>query len=206
MVTTESRAAIVDEAELLGRARSGDAEAFGALGRAQEARLYRQAFALARSPHVAEELVVETLVEAWRSLARYHATCRFSTWLYAILLHRHQKMRRRERGFWSRLLAPSAEATEDNDPLASVPDPRPLPGDAANHEDHGRLLQAALAQLPEKHRLVLLLRFYESASLEEIAVALGISLGTVKSRLHHGLEKLRRRPELVNLFTERRDA
>lgn len=203
MVTTESRAAIVDEAELLGRARSGDAEAFGALGHAHEARLYRQAFALARCPRTAEELVVETLVEAWRSLSRYHGTCRFSTWLYAILLHRHQKAQRRERGFWSRFVAPSA--ADEGDPLASVPDPRPLPADAATQIDHDRLLQAALAALPEKHRQVLLLRFYESAALHEIAAALDISVGTVKSRLHHALEKLRQRPELVNLFSEGRD-
>ena len=60
------------------------------------------------------------------------------------------------------------------------------------------------ATLPEKHRQVIHLRFYADASLEEIAAALGCAIGTVKSRLHHGLEKLRR--SQVNLSPTARDS
>jgi RNA polymerase sigma factor (sigma-70 family) len=66
-------------------------------------------------------------------------------------------------------------------------------------------LREALAQLPVGHQQVLLLRFFEEASLEEIAAALGCSLGTVKSRLHYGLEKLRVTAAGVNLSELRRD-
>jgi RNA polymerase sigma factor (sigma-70 family) len=66
-------------------------------------------------------------------------------------------------------------------------------------------LRQAIAALPEKHQRVVLLRFFEDASLPEIAALLGCSVGTVKSRLHYALEKLRNsRPEM-NLSELRRD-
>jgi RNA polymerase sigma-70 factor (ECF subfamily) len=63
-----------------------------------------------------------------------------------------------------------------------------------------------VASLPEEHRLVVELRFFAGATLDEIAAALGCPLGTVKSRLHHALEKLRQMNLAVNLFTPCREA
>jgi RNA polymerase sigma-70 factor (ECF subfamily) len=62
-----------------------------------------------------------------------------------------------------------------------------------------------VASLPEEHRLVVELRFFAGATLEEIAAALGCPLGTVKSRLHHALEKLRQMHLAVNLFAASRE-
>ena len=61
-------------------------------------------------------------------------------------------------------------------------------------------LREAVSALPEKHQQVILLRFFEEASLAEIAALLGCSVGTVKSRLHYALEKLREAQEGVNLL------
>jgi RNA polymerase sigma-70 factor (ECF subfamily) len=58
-----------------------------------------------------------------------------------------------------------------------------------------------VASLPEEHRLVVELRFFAGATLDEVAAALGCPLGTVKSRLHNALEKLRQMNLAVNLFT-----
>ena len=68
----------------------------------------------------------------------------------------------------------------------------------ARAEADARLREAVQA-LPEKHRQVVQLRFFEDAALPEIAVALDLSVGTVKSRLHHALEKLRKMKSIVNL-------
>lgn len=208
MVTTEARIAATAEveAELLARAQTGDPEAFCELGRAHETRLYRQALALGHDPRLAEELTAETLVEGWRSLARFDGSCRFSTWLYAILLHRYHKAVRRPR---SRPIPFSDLETADADAAATLPaapaDSPSCPSRDLREREQAAELLAAIATLPDKHQPVVLLRFYEDAALVEIASALGISLGTVKSRLHHALEKLRQIPGLVNLFHERRD-
>ncbi len=169
----------MDDESLLGKARDGDAAAFCRVVEQQEARLYRQAFAMCRNRHVAEDLTQETFFEAWRSLSRYNGTCRFSTWLYSILLHRHQKRLRN---------VESASASIDS---LSVPEKREGPAEAASKKESGERLRQAVDALPEGTRDVVLLRFFAEASLKEVSAALDIPLGTVKSRLHYGLKRLR---------------
>ena len=192
MDLTHDRVEIIDAGEPLSLARAGDAEAFCRLTEPLQTRLLRQAAALSGDLSAAEDLVAETLVEAWKSLARYDESCRFSTWLYAILLHRHQKWRRRAR---SRPVALARLPLFARDPLVarqkSVPSPEPSPAEEAARNESSAHLRALIARLPEKHRRIILLRFYEDASLPDMAQVLGCPVGTVKSRLHHALEKLR---------------
>ena len=192
MGITDDRAETTAPGELLRRARAGDAPAFCRLTEPLQARLLRQAAALAGDPSVAEDLVSETLVEAWRSLQRYDESCRFSTWLYAILLHRRQKMARRAR---SRPLALAWLPAFQRDDLAArhenLPSPEPSPSENAAQNEFSAQLRQSVNRLPEKLRRVILLRFFEDASLADMAQVLGCPAGTVKSRLHHALEKLR---------------
>jgi RNA polymerase sigma-70 factor (ECF subfamily) len=145
-------------------------------------------------------------VEAWRSIGRYNGTCRFSTWLFSILLHRHQKALRRARSRPIPLAAlPSIEADQHQQSQENLPTTGPSPAEEAMRLEAVNKLRQAIAALPEKHQRVVLLRFFEDASLPEIAALLGCSVGTVKSRLHYALEKLRNsRPEM-NLSELRRD-
>ncbi len=200
MVITADRPDISGTADLLTRARAGESAAFCRLAAEHEGRLLQQACGLARDQGAAEDLVAETLVEAWRSLGRYDGSCRFSTWLFSILLHRHQKALRRARSRPIPLAAlPSAEADERRQAQESLPAPGPSPAEEAmRHEAAGKLREAVQA-LPEKHQRVILLRFFEDASLPEIAAVLGCSVGTVKSRLHYALENLREAQRGLNL-------
>lgn len=192
---------------LLERARAGDGEAFCRLAAAHEQRLYRQAVALCGRLDTAEDLAAETLVEAWRSLSRYDGTCRFSTWLYGILLHRHLKLVRRARSRPVPLSSlPRAESEGREDFLSRLPDPAPDALAALEQYERAASLRAAVAGLPDGHRTVLLMRFFEGASVAEIAAALAIPPGTVKSRLHHALARLRERGDVVNLFEKGRDS
>ena len=196
----------VDTRQLLQRAREGEAEAFCALAQAHEQRLFQQALALCRNPATAEDLAADTLIEAWKSIRRFDGTCQFSTWLYAILLHRHQKLLRQQRSRpvpLSLLTGSEAEAREQL--LERLPDIQPAAPDALAQAEADARLRQAVEALPEKHRLMVSLRFFEDASLPEIAAALGLSVGTVKSRLHHALEKLRKMKSVVNLFGSARD-
>jgi RNA polymerase sigma-70 factor (ECF subfamily) len=193
MVIADDRIDACESSLLLTQAWAGDAEAFCEVARAHETRLFRQAVVLCRDEAVAEDLVAETLLEAWRSLQRFDATCRFSTWLYAILVHRYLKwVRRMASRPVSLARLPVAEAQRRQQVQEALPDLRDSPADVVANQDAAEVMRDAIARLPRKHQRVLLLRFFEDASLPEIAAALGCPVGTVKSRLHHALEKLRR--------------
>ena len=179
----------LSEPELLAASRAGDPEAFCALTAEYTAALLGQAHALCRRDHaLAEDLAQETLVEAWKNLSRYdEGRCRLSTWLYAILLHRHRRALRRARvrPFFCLDAAARDAALRRLHALEGSP-----PDDLDARERAGQV-RRAVATLPAKHAEVVRLRFFAGASLEEIAAATGCALGTVESRLHHALEKLR---------------
>jgi RNA polymerase sigma-70 factor (ECF subfamily) len=205
-VLTEGHIDMAETDELLARARTGDADAFCELVQACETRLLRQAVALCHNATVAEDLTAETIIEAWKSLGRFNDNCRFSTWLYAILVHRFQKYLRQAR---SRPIAvsdlSSNEAAECDVMVEQLAASEPAPGQNLEQKELSAKLTQAIESLPEEHQEVLLLRFYEGAHLPEIAAVLGISLGTVKSRLHYALKKLREMKSVVNLSREMGD-
>lgn len=182
-----------DEHDLLERARFGDADAFSALALKHGARLRRTALVLCRDEHLADDLAQETFAEAWRSLARFDGRCRFTTWLHGILVHRSHKAARHTASR-PRLL------TRDDAPQPEAIDPH-SPSTAAQQREKEASLHEAVSSLPEEHRAVIELRFFADLPLNEIATALRVPLGTVKSRLHHALEKLR----AMNLFPATRE-
>jgi RNA polymerase sigma-70 factor, ECF subfamily len=184
-----------DERELIDRAKAGVASAFERLAGHHAASLWRCALTLGKDRHWAEDLVQETLVEAWRSLARFDGRCRFSTWLYGILRHRFLKGRRNQ----------NAVALCASDALGQTPCTACSPDQSAEASEDAQRVRRAVASLPEEHRLVVELRFFAGATLDEIAAALGCPPGTVKSRLHYALEKLRLMNLAVNLFPSSRE-
>jgi len=192
MVITDDPPERPDSRELLKRACAGDAEAFGVLVEPLQARLFRQAAALAGDLSAAEDLVSETLVQAWKSLPRYNQTCQLSTWLHAILLHRHRKfLRRARRRPISLAWLPWFERQNLQERRENLPSPELSPLEVMAQSEASVRLRKCLELLSARHRQVILLRFFEAASLPDIAAVLGCSVGTVKSRLHHALEKMR---------------
>jgi len=171
-----------DTRSLLERARAGDCDAFGEMCREHEARLLRQATTLCGDAALAEDLAQDTLVEAWKSLRRFNGRCQFFTWLCAILLNRFRNVLRERRSV----------TLIDDLAQAATPDESAAPDQTLLRGEQAALVRKCIAALPTRHRRVIFLRFYVDDSLAEIAAALGCSVGTVKSRLFHALEKLRR--------------
>ena len=182
-----------DVSDLLALARDGDVAAFSRVMEAEQPRLMAQALAFCGDAHRAQDLVQETMIAAWKSLHRFDGSCRLFTWLYVILLRQH----RRSLGWFARRLP---LATLEQQAMAARHEPTATAADAGGGADaaEAEVLRVMMAALPARHREVIRLRFYAGAGEAEIAAALGISPGTVKSRLHHALEKLRRMKEKVN--------
>lgn len=180
----------LDTRSLLDRAHGGDAEAFGEVYRAHATRLLRQAMALCGNVALAEELAQDTLVEAWKCLRRYNGRCEFFTWLCAILLNRYRNSIRNNRLLPVSTLG-SREQDEFTNAVEKLADRSFLPDEAVELREQTALVRNCIESLPVKHQQVIFLRFYVDDSLEGIAAALGCSVGTVKSRLFHALDKLR---------------
>jgi len=185
---------------LLEQARAGDAEAFGEVCRMYETRLLRQAMALCGQASLAEDLAQDTLVEAWKCLRRYNGKCQFFTWLCAILLNRYRNTARERRPL------PFSAFKEDNwqeveEGFGRLADPDSLPDEEAQRREQAALLRSCIEALPTRQQQVIHLRFYVDDSLSGIAAALGCSVGTVKSRLFHALDKLRG----MNVLSEQRE-
>lgn len=179
---------VEQELELVSQAQAGDAEAFCDLCRLYEPRLLRQANALCGNAALAEDLAEDTLVEAWKCVRRYNGRCQFFTWLCAILLNRFRNALRQRQplsifGF--------NEGKGLQTHLSGLTDNGTRPDQAAQLRDQNAMVRECVQLLPAKHQQVIYLRFFVDDSLDGIAEALGCSVGTVKSRLFHALEKLR---------------
>jgi RNA polymerase sigma-70 factor (ECF subfamily) len=153
-------------------------------------RLLRSACLLCGDPVEAQDLVQETLLQAIRSSHRFEGRSGLYTWLHGILLNltRHYHRRRHRVVYDEELAHRELPPTEES----------PLPLDLAFT---AAALTGALRQLSEPHREVLVLRYYENMKIQELAAHLGVSPGTVKSRLHYALAAMQARlPGEMNLL------
>jgi RNA polymerase sigma-70 factor, ECF subfamily len=162
-------------------ARAGAPEAWDALFQRYQLPLYAYIYELVRAEQPSLDIVQETFIAAVRHLGSLRDDDRFGSWLFGIA---HQKciQRWRKSGREEPLDANFAEE------LAGVDDD---PSELLIHEEQEAEFMQALNQLPPAQRSALLLHFIENFSLEEIAGITGVSLGTVKSRLHYGKKALR---------------
>jgi RNA polymerase sigma-70 factor (ECF subfamily) len=189
------------EDQFLDRLRAGEAAAFNRLVTERTPDVYALLCRLTDDPEEARDLTQETFLQAFRSVAHFRGEADLRTWLYRIAVNqarnRWRWWRRRRRDATVSLDAPASGAGDDERTLASrLRDARaPDPEQGALAGERERALAAALGKLARPYREAVVLRDVEGLSYEEVAAALGINVGTVKSRLSRGRLELRRRLE-----------
>ena len=185
MGRTES--VIRTDAELIREAQANDHSAFETLVRRYAERAFRAAYRVVRDQQAAEEVLQEALIKAYRALPRFEARSSFYTWLYRITVNLALDRRRR---------AKREPTLEWDDAIAHQVDPRAQVSVAHDPEIDLRrqevraLVAEGIQTLPDAQREVLLLREVDGLSYEEIAESMGISKGTVMSRLHYARKKM----------------
>jgi RNA polymerase sigma-70 factor (ECF subfamily) len=171
-----------DEAFLLARARQGDLSAFEDVVRRYQRRVYATALRIVRNHETADDVAQEAFVRAWRLLDRFELGRPFGPWVCRIAanlaVNHVRSPRAREQ--------PLPEAFGERPAAGLDPLARVLDVEAA------RVLSEAVSALPEEQRAVFVLRAYEELSYQEIAETLGLSPGTVMSRLFRARERLAR--------------
>jgi RNA polymerase sigma-70 factor (ECF subfamily) len=178
------------DAELMARLAKGDREALTPLMERHYRRLYRIALGYLRDPDDALDAVQEVFVKAFQHAARWDPGSEAGAWLTRIAVNQaidSYRRARRRRATMSPL--------EEGDRHASLEAGDVSPERHAQGRQIASRIDSALRTLPERQRAVFVLRHYESMSLDEIAAALRMNLGTVKSSLHRAIQSLRGRLE-----------
>lgn len=181
----QSEQAGVETEALIRRFQAGEDLAVGALVRRYQNYVYRLCYLVMRNEQDAEDMTQETFIRAFRALPRFEIRegTSFEAWLYRIAVNRCRSRMRRK---WYQVLpwpnpAPQLAANLDAQPEQAV-----LQGERRNE------VLEAVNSLGEKHRLVVILRYYAGFTNEEIAQTLKIPSGTVRSRLHTARQRLRK--------------
>ena len=176
------------EKELVRAAQRGDDSAFEELVRTYEKRVYHLALRMCGNVDDAYEVAQEAFLSAWKGMRFFRGDSSFSTWLYRLTSNAAIDFLRRQR----RQGGSDGVSLDDEDTFLEVADPAPSPHQQAERLEPRDALARGLGALSPEHRQVLLLRELQGLTYEEIAAALELDLGTVKSRIARAREKLRK--------------
>jgi RNA polymerase sigma-70 factor (ECF subfamily) len=183
-----------DDTELVRAINAGHTERFQELVRRYEQKLYNFGRRMCRNESDAEDLVQDTFLNVYRFLKDFRYETKFKNWLYRVAANTSLKRKRRSK------FAPEPELSleefarnEEAEPLGEVPEWARMPLDQILNEELLETLNQAIWSLPEKYRIVVILRDVEEFSTEETAQILNLSPANVKVRLHRARLFLRDR-------------
>ncbi len=175
----------MDDRSLVSLAQQGDGEAFALLVQRHQKMVYNLALGKTGSHHDAEEITQNAFLKAWQGLPQFQGKAAFSSWLYRLTLNAATDFLR-QRGRHAKVVSLS-----DPD-LPPIPDQSPTPEERSAAEADRQALWQAIEALPEQQRTILLLREIDGLSYKEIALALDLEEGTVRSRLSRSRKVLRK--------------
>jgi RNA polymerase sigma-70 factor (ECF subfamily) len=184
---------VKEDSQLIDDTLAGDRAAYGQLVQKYQDRLFNTLFHALGSREEAEDVVQDAFVQAYVKLENFQRTSAFYTWLYRIAFNVSVSRRRRKRP------EISVERTRDQTGAEPVSLSEEVSA-SLEREEGAQQVHAALAQLSEEHRKILVLREMEGCCYESIADMLDLPVGTVRSRLHRA--RLQLKDELKKVFIE----
>jgi RNA polymerase sigma-70 factor (ECF subfamily) len=173
--------AALDDRALVTATLAGDRSAFDVLVRRHQRAIYSVCYRFTGNHADASDLAQDAFVRAYRGLARFKGDAALSTWLHRIAVN----------VCLTRVSAKTL-VVDPIEPLDPVDVRAERPDDSLRRAQDAALVKAAIARLPKKQRLTVILRVYHELPHEDIARALGSSVGTVKANFFHALQNLRK--------------
>ena len=169
------------------------AEEFDALVRSHQRRVFRVVFSLVRDQDLADNLTQDCFLRAYRNRSKFRGEASVETWLIRIAVNLvRDHARNRRLAFWRNILQrparPEAAAAE-----LEVSDPGPSPERLLLAREQLATVETALKNMPAQQRAAFSLRFFEEMSLEEIADAMDLQVGTVKAHHFRAVAALRKK-------------
>jgi len=179
----------LDDTRLIEGLKKGTNEAFRELLDRYEAKLFNTVLRIVKNAACAEDVVQEVFLKTLKNIESFNYQAGLYTWIYRIAVNAAldcRKKKRRHRAVPIHL---------EDDKTLEIPSGGDDPSAAPERDEMARLLAAAIEDLPEKYRTIIILREFEGLSYEEIAGVLACSKGTVESRLFRARERLRKKME-----------
>lgn len=181
------------ETRLARLARKGDQRAFAEIVEMYKDKLYHLAYRMMNNRQEAEDIVQESFLRVYKHLDRYDEDQKFSTWIYRIATNLCIDRLRKRRPAYS-LDAASTEH-EGLDGYAMMPSDDRTPESELILSETQRIIREAIDTLPAKYKSVMVLRYLQDMSLQEISEVLDMPVTTVKTRVHRGREFMRKKLE-----------
>jgi RNA polymerase sigma-70 factor (ECF subfamily) len=194
-----------DEAQIIASILAGNTHLFHDLIRPHERSVYAMALSLLHNEADAEDVAQEAFLKAFRNLGKFRGESKFSTWLISITLNEARGRLRSRKNVKLESLDEPREGEGTFTP-ALLRDWREIPSEALERQEIRQMLQQAITDLPLIYREVFLLRDVEDLSVNQSAEALGISIASVKVRLHRARMMLQKKlvPQLKKANPKRR--
>ncbi len=173
----------------------GDQNAYSDIVNLYQHKLYQICYRMLSNKHEAEDIAQEAFVRAYINLHTFDQKRKFSTWLYRIATNLCiDRIRKKKPDYY---LDAEVAGTEGLDMYSQLSSNDKLPDDQVEQMELQDRIQYEISRLPDKYRSVIVLKYMEELSLQEISEILDLPLGTVKTRIHRGREALRK--QLNNL-------
>ena len=179
---------LAEDPQLVDLAKAGDMQAFEELVSRHRDRVYVRAYSIMRNEALAVDLSQNAWVKAWQRLDQFHGQASFPTWLSRIVTNLCLDELRRQK----RVRTDSIEAMEESSgPIENRMEMETVdPVEGLGREELRERIDAALAKLSDKHRMVIVLYEFEQLEYKEIAEKMGTSVGTVMSRLFYARKRM----------------
>jgi RNA polymerase sigma-70 factor, ECF subfamily len=169
--------------------KKGDQNAFGEIVEIYKNNVFQLCYRMLGNRHEAEDMAQEAFIRAFVNIHTYNPNYKFSTWIFRIATNLCiDRIRKKKPDYY---LDEEVAGTEGLNMYSKIPSNAPRPEDELESLELQEIVQKEIVKLPEKYRSVIVLKYIEELSLNEISEILDLPLGTVKTRIHRGREALR---------------
>lgn len=171
--------------------KKGDQAAYSDVVQFYQERIYQHCYRMLGNKHEAEDLAQEAFIRAYVNIDSFDERRKFSTWLYRIATNLTiDRIRKRKPDYY---LDAEIKGTEGLTMYSQLSSTNPLPLEEVENLELNHYIHQQISELPPKYRSIIILRYLEEFSLQEISDILDIPIGTVKTRIHRGREALRKK-------------
>jgi RNA polymerase sigma-70 factor (ECF subfamily) len=170
--------------------KKGDQNAYAEIVEIYKNKVYQLCYRMLGNRHEAEDVAQEAFIRAYINIHTYNPDMKFSSWLYRIATNLSiDRIRKKKPDFY---LDAEVSGTDGLTMYSQLASTEASPEDTLESLELQEIVQKAILKLPEKYRSVIVLKYIEELSLQEISEILDLPIGTVKTRIHRGREALRK--------------